>query len=110
MVQLRGLLTPIIRFQRCLFDRQDDSLFAAFILLLGQESRSCCVLEDFPNALVRLCRAFEVVSCANLLLDLLALLKNVSVDALPAKLRHNGAKQTDAMRCCAMNCATCTKY
>ena len=53
---------------------QDQTLLASlFLALLGQQSRTCCVFEHLSDAFVGLCRAFEVVLGADLLLDLFAL-------------------------------------
>ena len=48
-------------------------LGVAVSALFGEQGRAGGVLEDLSDAFVGLCRAFEIVSCANLLLDFFAL-------------------------------------
>jgi len=61
----------VIRF--VLVGLQDQAL--VLLLLFGQESGARCRLEDFANAVVRLCRAFEVLVGAYLFADFLTLLR-----------------------------------
>ena len=50
---------------------QDQALLV--LLSLGEKSGTSGSLEDLPNAVVSLSRAFEVFVCANLLADFFAL-------------------------------------
>ena len=50
---------------------QDHALL--LLLLAGEQSSACGVLEDFPHALIGLGGALEVLLCADLLTDILGL-------------------------------------
>ena len=56
-------------------DLQNHALprFPVLVALFGEEGRAGCVLKDFSDTLATLGAAFEVVPCADLLLDFLAL-------------------------------------
>lgn len=43
------------------------------LLLLGEKSCACRMLEDFSNPLIRLGRALQVLVCTDLLADVLGL-------------------------------------
>ena len=47
--------------------------FPILVALFGEEGRASCMLKDFSDSLATLGAAFEVVPCADFLLDFLAL-------------------------------------
>jgi hypothetical protein len=50
-----------------------DQALGLLLLFPGEQGSSCGVFEYLPDALVRLCRALEVLLGANLLADILGL-------------------------------------